>query len=476
MSRPSKVPTKELITDMPDQFQGDWYIIPTIGDGSCLIHSVLQAVSREYRQSNEKGEIADKIRIGLAYEINKRVRVATPYAGSLIGANLTEEEIEKAGIIFERGKAFEQTEKWFAVGGGVFLNMFYQNINAFQSALNERINDYESKASRSDRRNVKFGSSSSLNKPTGNPNELLIDYSLYGILHLMNSNAYIGDELINLVADYFNVNIVMLDRSGDNTRILHQTIRSTTKDKDFVFVSYSPGHYETVGCRIDDSHYQYCFPHNHELVANFIPSDYDLGLSDKNPDPFSTDRPAFIPPTIADSIEDLSQAVVNTHTKDGMMMVKVDDPAYDSLAEIEGFELINRLSHYAILLHLRDVLITELPSYYNLLRHIFVTTAAFEFNEFGVLPPNHTNIVVQQLWPSIIDAPVIRTNKGKSVPSYELIEQFYGYDILNVMLSVYNLDQNTLKKKIAEHDSIGGVILYEYNLLLTQDKASEQEE
>lgn len=478
-----------LIPDLPVQFSGhEWYAIPTIGDGSCLIHSTLQAVSSEYRdsKSDDKTEIANDIRLGMVYQINKRVELNTPYANDVLEEGILDRDtLRAAGLAYQVDDYnqpippySERLPEWYQAEGGIFLNMFWQNISAIQSALNARIEDYLSPSSRDDPRNVVYGGGNSLRRRSGAPNELLIDYSLYGMTHLMNSNSYIGDELIRLVADYFEVNIVMVDCTMSPSRILHQTIRWETKEWDFIFIAYVPGHYQTIGCKVADDMMQYCFTSDHPAIAPFIPSDYDLGHGEIEwmPD-MGMDRPQFVPITLEDSLNTISDNIMAIYAGgERLNFVSPDDQAYDDLMAIDDFEYINYVPHYAMFLHLRSQLATSLPSYYNLLRAKFMERGAFDIDEDGQFDASRGAEYTNYLWPSIIDAPVIRTNPDKrSIPIYESSGQFPGENILAAILYVYNFSQPVLLEQIETYGSIGQIILNIYNEMMAQGSEGEEE-
>lgn len=475
-----------LITDLPEQFEGgEWYAIPTNGDGSCLIHSVLQASSAEYRalKKSEQVNIADLIRIGMAFTINNQLKVSTPFSQQFEMSGINDREVlNQAGLAFEIDKATkealppysERVPRWFNDEGGMFLNMMDQNINAIQSALNARINDYMSDLEAEDPRNVIFGTNDGkLHRPTGAPNELLIDYSLYGLTHLMNSRSYIGDELINLIADYFQVNIVMVYCASLPLRILHQTIRWETRERDFVFVAYVPGHYQTIGRKVSEDEMQYCFPFDHEIVAPFIPSNYDFGHGEQWKS--GMEKPTFVSTVLDDSIENLQMSIINSLPEQRLLYVTPDDEAYDELMAIEDFEFINYVPHFGIFLQLRSTLATALPCYYNLLRHLFMITSAFDLNDKHQMEGEEAEIT-NYLWPSITDAPVQRINpRVRTIPEYQSTGQFPGENILSAIMYVYNLDQKFLLEGIDENGSIGRMILNTYNQMMTESGEEGEE-
>jgi hypothetical protein len=474
-----------LITDLPSQFVGEWYAIPTIGDGSCLIHSVLQAVSDKYRASSNstKIDIASDIRIGMAFEINERVEISTPFSEEIEQLDILDRDtLRQAGLKYSVDDFnqpippyAERAPEWYQSEGGIFLNMLWQNVDAVQSALTSRVADYLSPLERNDPRNVVYGGRGSLQRRTGAPSELLVDYSLYGLTHLMNSSAYIGDELIKLVADYFEVNIVMVDCSSTPSRILHQTISWENKERDFVFVAYVPGHYQTIARMVstgeDGDAMQYCFPFDHEIIAPFIPSDYDLGRGD-NPYQRGMDmvHPEFLPVTLYDTLDNfgdnIRQIILPTP---GMKFVNKRDKAYKELMKIDDFNYINSLPHYGMFLHMRSKFASSLPSYYNLLRVKFMEEDAFAIDGFDG--------VTNYLWPSIIEAPVYRENpKSKSIPVYESDGEFPGENILSAIVFVYNLKQTDLLSQIEEVGSIGQIILNTYNEMIAAIGEAEEGE
>lgn len=424
VSKRTEIPKLDI--EQFDQFK--WFVEPTIGDGSCCIHSALQAVSERYRDADNKGEIADMIRVGMIYDLNKKTRINQPFKTSV--------------------------PKWATVNGGMFLSLTMQNINAVQSALIARVIDNVSPYNKGedDLRMIDFGSSSSYRARTGMPNELFVDYSLPGLEDLLNSRAYIGDELTQLIADYFNVNIVMVDCTAGRNRINHLTTRWETRDRDLIFIMYVPGHYQTMGAYIEDN-IQFCFPPGHPIHTAFMPSDYDLGHGEiKWMSGMGMERPKYETRSLEiDGVQDLSEAIINKVPKTGRVgFVSDDDSAYEELSSIEGFSLVNYVSHFAILLHLRELIFERSPFYYNIIRHILITTGALDFDD-NRQPPEEDFEFTEALWPS---SP----------------KEFLGADILLCIIFVFNMKQDTLASEIKKDGSIGQVILNTYYGYISQEE------
>ena len=74
----------------------EYYRINTIGDGSCLIHAICNALSKEYNQSNDKMDIAKKVRCEMAKDLCEHSDLDIRY----ISFKLNMSHIEKLAVLF----------------------------------------------------------------------------------------------------------------------------------------------------------------------------------------------------------------------------------------------------------------------------------------------------------------------------------------------------------------------------------------
>lgn len=427
----SMVSSRTLVSDMPAK--GEWYALSTQGDGSCLIHAVLQACSKEYRGSKEKGDIAETIRIGIANYINESVDLYEP--------------IEY------------QVPRWMTLQGGVFTNLALENISTYQNAINNRVIDpvsIHSDPENPDLRDITFGDASKLTLRSGIGNEILVDYSLTGLTQLLNSSSYIGDELVKLVADYFNVNIVIVNCSGPKSFVMYETNDTYSRDRDFVFVAFVPGHYQTLCAKIGENdegltEYQYCFPYDHPLITDFGHNDYDFGMGDLKwmPD-LGMEKPRFIAHEMSDTVINVQESILAMFNGQRIPLISSDDPAFQELSNADSdFEYVNYLGHYAILLYLRRNLYESMTTYYEFLRVMIENTLAFDREDDMSISeqPSYS----QYMWPDL----------------ESIGDKFPGEDILTAMLFVYSWDQRTLIEQL-ESKSIGQIVLDVYLNMIQQ--------
>ncbi len=218
--------------------------IGSVGDGSCLIHSVLQAVHQPYRLAS----------------LQEKVQTATRFRAEL-ASWLHESDFERP----------------LHSGNGYYTNWETTNncgfIGHYLSQLRNVIHDI-----------VWFAGYTSLKISlaqvlrSGEMNS--IDFSLAGLHSLFNSNQFLGDEIIQIIADRLGIAIHMC-RIGANGQ-LEGINRTHGPPRPSIFLLHLGHHYEALGLRHSSGQVITTFPRasmlgdvrgypSAELFASFTP-------------------------------------------------------------------------------------------------------------------------------------------------------------------------------------------------------------
>jgi len=195
--------------------------IATIGDGSCFIHAFLKAFAREYQENGSakfRMELVAKVRLFLAL-------------------SLKAENPEYPGYTY-----------WETSGRGAFPAQLMSEIKS----------EYEITEEKSPGPTLL--------------EEIKLDYSVTGMQYLFNSSAWLGDEVYNIIADIFNLDVYILRaKRGDLTP--HAKTRKTASHKNAIVIVGNTQHYEVVGVEKDDG-FQTVFAVDDDFIKaiNNLPS------------------------------------------------------------------------------------------------------------------------------------------------------------------------------------------------------------
>lgn len=245
--------------------------IYAIGDGHCLIHSILQAISPEYQSgiisapfkvksgktTYRKGDLIPDPTLGR--------RVMAKQLRNDIGAYL-ESRINGASNEFQQVETYPgqiAVTNWEVMGGGNYLHYHFSQLLA-------SVNDIIAK------KNIEKGG------VYGYP----IDFSLLGLLKLFNSSEWLGDEMFSIISTVLGIDIAALEGytldGVKHTRLIGYFTRDITQRNPLCVILHVQGHYETVALVTDNGLLQTVFTANDDETSlyNKIRSSQDTDLPD----------------------------------------------------------------------------------------------------------------------------------------------------------------------------------------------------
>ena len=199
------------IINTPWYSEGDVVRIATIGEGSCFFHSLLKAMDKTYQENqslNFRLDRAQKLRRDLAL-------------------TLTLEDPKNPGDINYKTAA---------------KRSFWEMWN----------NQREAKLR---------GSLGTMG--------LEVDYSLHGMIGLLNSYQFVGDEVYDYVSQLIKMNIYVMRLYTDNL-YLHTTA-SNPANKSSIVIAGNGGHYETIGLKTPNG-IQTVFNNGHKFIKKIVTS------------------------------------------------------------------------------------------------------------------------------------------------------------------------------------------------------------
>lgn len=110
------------------------------------------------------------------------------------------------------------------------------------------------------------------------PEDFEVDYSVNGIKRLLNSTAYIGDEIISLASNLLDINIIIIEESDNTIRKLVESFRSTRKSV-LILGNQDKQHYETCGV-LNGNYIQTVFDSDDNFKSAFYNS-FGFSLTDR---------------------------------------------------------------------------------------------------------------------------------------------------------------------------------------------------
>lgn len=168
--------------------------IATIGDGSCFIHAALKAFYEPY-QNNDESYYRDEI----AKEVRRDLAI----------------------VLGEENPKYPGRSYWETTASGALMEMSFGQM--------VRGNLYRGE----------------------------LDYSLYGLQRLFNSNSNLGDEVYKFISDIFEVDIYVL--RADSEDLYHHLNTSSSSQRKAIVIVGNGIHYEVVA--VDNGEYfQTVFP------------------------------------------------------------------------------------------------------------------------------------------------------------------------------------------------------------------------
>ncbi len=197
------------IINTPWYPEGNVVRIATIGEGSCFFHSLLKAMDKSYQENrslNFRLDRAQKLRRDLAL-------------------TLTLEDPKNPGDI-----------NYKTASNGSFWGMWN---HAREAKLR--------------------GSLGTMG--------LEVDFSLQGMINLLNSYQFVGDEVYDYVSQLIKMNIYVMRLYTDNL-YLHTTA-SNPSNTSSVVIAGNGGHYETIGLKTTNG-IQTVFNNGHQFIQKII--------------------------------------------------------------------------------------------------------------------------------------------------------------------------------------------------------------
>lgn len=180
--------------------------ISTIGDGSCLIHSILKAFYKPYQENDDemyRTQLAKELRRDLAFLLN-----------------------------YENPEYPNHTY-WESSGRGAFPRIMMQQL------ANESL-----------------------------VQELKVDFSLSGLQRLFNSYSYLGDEVYQYISDVLDVDIYILRATSEDI-FPHINTRNPKISRNGIVIVGNSYHYEVVAVETNGE-FQTTFPPNDPFILALI--------------------------------------------------------------------------------------------------------------------------------------------------------------------------------------------------------------
>lgn len=103
-----------------------------------------------------------------------------------------------------------------------------------------------------------------------NAQNFKIDYSVNGIKRLLNSNAYVGDEILSLTSNLLDINIIIIEETTKTIRKFAESFRSTRKSI-LILGNQDRQHYETCGV-LNGNYIQTVFDSDDSFKSAFLDS------------------------------------------------------------------------------------------------------------------------------------------------------------------------------------------------------------
>jgi hypothetical protein len=216
------------------------------GDGNCLIHSLLLCISETYRkaESSVKCSMARSMRRDLADwlllpDATGALNWETANRGGLMyvfSNQLT--ALAQDSNIADRKEYMDELSKYKVVYGK-------GDTEAQRDVFNRMVALFRRT------RNVEPRTSDEVMAPPpiqdGTEDAGLQDYSLPGLFSLYNSDAYLGDEIINVLAQIFSIDIYIISDNGQSAPTRYNGYFQNQRRQPAICIIYNGGHYDAVG-------------------------------------------------------------------------------------------------------------------------------------------------------------------------------------------------------------------------------------
>lgn len=93
-------------------------------------------------------------------------------------------------------------------------------------------------------------------------------YSLENIQKLLQSNEYLGLEILELISNTFKKDIYILDLLQHDVYMLGTPLEYLYKDRPSIVILFLPNHFELIGLKTEDDDIKTLFSHNHPFIKS----------------------------------------------------------------------------------------------------------------------------------------------------------------------------------------------------------------